>query len=204
MSMCMWQIPHMSPNVFVACLNLLRLKCECTLMPSSGLPISRTSGTASNFPFRFLPGSLGPMIYSHYIKTNTLERPGHHMTHFRQQKTEIKIFDRFDNKLHRVLRSFAHMYAKFASHGLCQFKHITSYLAKDGRNIKTKSIRFETKPYHNQAALRSIHPRGMLPTLCISHTLPSDNTFLICTYLTSGTLSTNQYWQIYKPLVVQC
>ena len=110
-----------------------------------------------------------------------------HDTFFVNKKTEIKLFDRFDNKLHRVLRSFAYMYAKFASHGLCQFKHITSYLS----NIKTKSIQFETKPYHNRAALRSVHPRGMLPTLCISHTLPSDNTFLICKYITSGTLSTN-------------
>ena len=49
-----------------ACFKLFKLKGECTLLPSSGLPISRTSGIAGNFPFRFSPGCVASMIYSHY------------------------------------------------------------------------------------------------------------------------------------------
>ena len=56
------------PESLSACLSLFGLKGECTLKPRSSLPISRTSGTAGNFPCRFLPGCVGSMIYPHYIQ----------------------------------------------------------------------------------------------------------------------------------------
>ena len=65
------------PQSLSACLILFGLKGECTLKPRSSLPISRTSGTAGNFPCRFLPGCVGSMIYPQYINMNGLDRLAH-------------------------------------------------------------------------------------------------------------------------------
>ena len=98
---CIWVCPcvcdkfHVCPRMFLSLvstywgLNVSAHWCQAAVCQSHAPAVP-----PAIFPFRFLPGSIGPMIYSHYIKTNTLERHGHHMTHFSSTSTDVLSTDK--------------------------------------------------------------------------------------------------------------